>query len=46
MAKQGLFLPIPEAAVQVNFASNLARYFKTPEIFYDIFENTYFLLHK
>ena len=34
-AKQGLFLLIPAAAVHMNFAVNLARYFRTP-ILYDI----------
>ena len=33
-AKQGLFSGIPEAAVDVNFAVNLARFFRTPISYY------------
>ena len=33
-AKQGLFLLIPEAAVHINFAVNLARFFRTPILYY------------
>ena len=32
--KQGLFSVIPEAAVQINFAVNLARLFRTPISYY------------
>ena len=33
-AKQGLFSLIPEAAVHINFAVNLARFFRTPTLYY------------
>ena len=33
-AKQGLFSLIPEAAVHINFAVNLARFFRTPILYY------------
>ena len=33
-AKQGLFSLIPEAAVHINFAVNLARFFRTPILSY------------
>ena len=33
-AKQGLFSLIPEAAVHINFAVNLARFFRTPRLYY------------
>ena len=33
-AKQGLFSLIPEAAVHMNFAVNLARSFRTPILYY------------
>ena len=32
-AKQGLFLLIPEAAVHMNFAVNLTRFFRTPFLY-------------
>ena len=33
-AKQGLFSQITEAAVYINFAVNLARFFRTPLLYY------------
>ena len=33
-AKQGLFALIPEAAIHINFAMNLARFFRTPTLYY------------
>ena len=33
-AKPGLFSLIPEAAVHINFAVNLARFFRTPILYY------------
>ena len=33
-AKQGLFLLIPDAAVYINFAVNLARFSRTPILYY------------
>ena len=33
-AKQGLFSLIPEAAIHINFAVNLARFFRTPILDY------------
>ena len=35
-AKQGLFSLIPEAAVHITFAVNLARFFRTPILYYII----------
>ena len=32
--KQGLFSLIPEAAVHINFAVNLAKFFRTPILYY------------
>ena len=33
-AKQDLLSLIPEAAVHINFAMNLARFFRTPSLYY------------
>ena len=39
LAKQGLFSLIPEAVIYMNFAMNIARFFRTPILYNMIFVN-------